>query len=45
MVTIHTMFPTTFELDLRKLAVFEKRDEILCRVVGGTMSTRAVRRS
>lgn len=39
------MFPTTFELFLKKVAVLETLEEMLCRVAGGTMSTRAARRS
>ena len=45
MVTTHTMLPMTFELFLTKEAVFERRVEMLCLVVGGTMSLRAARRS
>lgn len=44
-VTTHTIFPTTFEARLTKEAVFKTRVEMLCRVVGGTMSLRAVMRS
>src|SRR5260221_193953 len=44
-VTTHTTFPTTFEARLRNEAVFKTRVEILWRVVGGTMSLRAVMRS
>lgn len=39
------MFPTTFPVVLRKLPVEAMREVILCRVVGGTMSTRAAMRS
>ncbi len=45
MVTIQTMLPTTFEVFLTKDAVFETRETMEWRVVGGTMSTRAAMRS
>lgn len=39
------MLPTTFEVFLTKDAVFETRETMEWRVVGGTMSTRAAMRS
>jgi hypothetical protein len=44
-VTTQTTFPTTFEARLTKEAVLKTRVEMLWRVVGGTMSLRAVMRS
>lgn len=39
------MFPKNFPLFLTKEAVFETREAMLCRAVGGTMSTSAAIRS
>lgn len=44
-VTIQTMLPTTLPVFLTKDEVLERDEERDCLVVGGTMSTRAVRRS
>lgn len=44
-MTTHTMFPKNFPLFLTKEAVFETREDMLWRAVGGTMSTRAAIRS
>lgn len=44
-MTTHTTFPTNFPPRLTKVVALEKRDEIECLVVGGTMSTSAATRS
>lgn len=45
MVTIQTMLPMTFPLILTNDAALENLVEMLCLVVGGTMSTNALMRS
>ena len=44
-VTIQTTFPTTLPVFFMKVVVFEMDPAMDCLVVGGTMSTRAERRS
>lgn len=41
MVTIHTAFPANLDAFFTKLPAEEKPEEMLCRVLGGMMSTRA----
>lgn len=45
MVTTHTIFPTNFPPRFTNEVALEKRDEIECLVVGGTISTSAATRS
>lgn len=45
MVIIQTMLPMTFPLVLTNDAAFKTLVEMLCLVVGGTMSTSALMRS
>jgi len=44
-VTTQTIFPTSFPPRLKIEAVFDTREAMEWRVVGGTMSTRAATRS